>query len=615
MTTRLLAAATLGLTLWGTTLSTFAEAVLLTPETAPAATVPAKKARIAVIKLSDTLLERPKSFEFSLSSFSGNEKAQSLSALIVTLNKAAKDPAISGVLLDLSAFSLTLNQAQEIGNLMTNIRHAGKRVAVYAADYDTPTYVLASFADTVIMPENGNVLIPGVALQMIFFKGTLDKLNLQPDFVQIGKFKGAEEPFMRTTASPEYREQITRLVDGMYSEVVATVAANRPNMEESAVKGAIDAALLTGRRAKELGLIDQTMGRGQVDTWLDTQFPAGVTQDDTYGQPKKKSIDMESPFAIFSLLGDRPKLKSHDPEVAVIYAVGEIVPDFVGGEDSSSMVTPAGMRKAVDKALADDQVKAIVLRVDSPGGSASASDEIWSVLHEADKKKPVTISMGRVAASGGYYISCAGRTITADPATITGSIGVVAGKIVIKGLTDKIGINIETVARGQHAGMLSAMQPFTEEEKAFLRKSMEETYGVFAGRVTGARGEKVPKLEDVAQGRLFTGEQAKDAGLVDTVGTLNDAVIAAAKSVGIGDKYQMLVLPEPKTISDILREGLTGDVAMPPLSSLKMDPLAALLQSLPASLQAEAHDALLMVKTLQRDHLLLTLPTGLREGQ
>jgi protease-4 len=607
--TRLLAAAVIGLTLLSPTLRTFADA-----SAAAADTAPAKKAKIAVIKLSDTLIERPKSFELSLSSLNGNDKAVALSTLIVTLNKAAKDPAVAGVLLDMSAFTLTLNQAQEIGHLITTVRHAGKRVAAYSADYDTDTYTLASYADTILMPENGNILIPGVSLQMIFFKGTLDKLDLQPDFVQIGKFKGAEEPFMRTTASPEYREQITHLVDGMYDEVIATIAANRPNMEEATVKTAVNEGLLTGTAALKLGLIDHTMGRGGVDAWLDSQFPAGATQDDTYGQPRKKSIDMDSPFAIFSLLGEKPKVRSHEPEVAVIYAVGEIVPDFVNGEDSSSMVTPAGIRGAVDKALADDQVKAIVLRVDSPGGSASASDEIWSILHEADKKKPVTVSMGRVAASGGYYISCAGRTITADPATITGSIGVVAGKIVIKGLLDKIGVNIETVSLGDHAGMLSAMQTFTDEERAFLQKSMEETYGVFTGRVMGARGSKIPKLENVAQGRLFTGEQAKTAGLVDTVGTLDDAIAAAAKSVGIGANYQMLVLPEAKDIGDILRDSLMNGASLPPLSAVKADPFAGLLEALPTNIQTEARDALLIVKTLEHERILMTLPIGLSEA-
>ena len=322
---------------------------VLTPTAVPATSVPAGKAKIALIKLSDELLERPKSFEISLSTLSGNDKAQSLSALIVTLDKAKKDATLSGVLLDLSAFSLTLNQAQELGTLVTALRHAGKRVAVYSSDFDTATYVLASYADTVIMPENGNVLIPGVGLQMIFFKGTLDKLNLQPDFVQIGKYKGAEEPFMRTTASDEYRAQITKLVDGMYAELTATISTNRPNLDEAAVKKAIDEAWLTGKHAKDIGLVDQTLTRDKVNAWLDSQFPDGASIVENYGKPKSQDIDMNNPFAIFSLFGDKPKPRVTQPAVAVIYAVGEIVPDFVGGEDSTEMVTPSAMRNAVEK--------------------------------------------------------------------------------------------------------------------------------------------------------------------------------------------------------------------------------------------------------------------------
>ncbi|MGN6368061.1 MAG: signal peptide peptidase SppA [Phycisphaerae bacterium] len=586
---------------------------VLNPTAVPATSVPAGKAKIAHIKLSDQLLERPNSFQFSLSTLSGNEKSTALSSLIVTLDKAKKDSTLSGVFLDLSAFSLTLNQSQELGTLLTALRHSGKRVAVYSSDYDTATYLLASYADTVIMPENGNILIPGVGLQMLFFKGTLDKLNLQPDFVQIGKYKGAEEPFMRTSASDEYKAQINKLVDGMYSEILSTVSTNRPNLDQDAVKKAIDEAWLTGKHAKELGLVDQTLTRDKVNAWLDSQFPNGAALVENYGKPKQQELDLNNPFAIFSLFGEKPKPRVTQPAVAVIYAVGEILPDFVGGEDSSDYVTPAGIRNAVDKALKDDNIKAIVLRVDSPGGSASASDEIWSVLHDADKKKPVTISMGRLAASGGYYISCSGRSITADPATITGSIGVVAGKIVIKGLTDKIGLNIEPVTRGKHAMMLSMMTPFSDEERDFLKKSMTDTYGVFTSRVTSARGNKIPNLEDVAQGRLFTGIQAKDAGLVDNVGTLNDTILAAAKNAHIENNFQIEVLPEPKTLADILRESLNADVRTPLLAGLDMNPLTQLINQLPPELRAQTKAAELMLSTMQHDHVMLTMPLGLIE--
>ena len=606
---RMIAAAVVGVSLLGMTWST--RAADTAPTTGPATTATApKKLKVGVIHLSQQLKERPESFHLSIFNLGNPEKAQALSSLIVTLNKATKDDTLSGLFLDFSAFDLTLNQAQELGQLMGNVRKSGKRVIVYSSDYDTSTYILASYADMVIMPENGNILAPGVGLQMMFFKGTLTKLHLEPDFVQIGKFKGAEEPFTRETASPEYKQQIEQLVDGMYTQIIGSIGKNRPNMTDADVKKAIDEGWLTGKRAKELGMVDHLMTRDRVEAWVQGQFPAGAKLVEDYGKPAKKSIDMSSPFAIFSLLGDGGKAKPHGPSVAVIYAIGEILPDFSGSEDSTELVTPSGIRAAVDKALKDDQVKAIVLRVDSPGGSASASDEIWSVLKEADKKKPVTVSMGRVAASGGYYISCAGRTIVADPATITGSIGVVAGKLVIKGALDKIGLNIETVSRGKHATMLSMLQPFTAEEREFLKKSMEETYAVFTSRVKGARGANIKNLEDVAQGRLFTGEQAKTAGLVDNVGTLNDAVLAAAKSVGIEKDYQILVLPEAKTLTDMIREGFMGDLKAP---GIKIDGMEAVIQTLPREVRGQVTGAMRMINVLQRERMLMALPGGITE--
>jgi protease-4 len=608
---RILAAALLGVSILGLSASGRADEKM----EMPAATVPAKKAKVGVIHLSETLKERPEGFQFSLMDLSGSGmKGPSLSSLIVTLNKAAKDESLNGLLLDLSAFSLSLNQAQELGDLITGVRKAGKRVAVYSSDYDTATYVLASYADTVIMPENGNVLVPGMGLQMLFFKKTLTNLKLQADFVQVGKFKGAEEPFTRESASPEYKEQIQKLVDGMYTQIISSIATNRPNIEgEAAVKAAVDAGWMSGRKAKEMGLVDQLLTRDKVDAWVEAQFKAGVDLLEDYGKPKKKSLDLDSPFAIFSLLGETSKPKSRQPGVAVIYALGEIVPDFVGGENSTSVVTPGAMRKAVQTALKDDLVKAIVLRVDSPGGSASASDEIWAVLKEADKKKPVTVSMGRMAASGGYYIACAGRSIIADPATITGSIGVVGGKIVIRGALEHIGINVETVSRGKHVGMLSMLEPFTPEEREFIKKSMEETYGVFESRVKAARGEKVAKLEEVTQGRLFTGIQAKEVGLVDNVGTLNDAVLAAAKGAGIDKKdYQIMIYPETKNFADLLREGFLGDEMSLPLG-IKFDATEAMLQSLPAELRGQMKSATRMMSVMQKEGMLMGLPGGVVE--
>ncbi|HEY4329406.1 MAG TPA: signal peptide peptidase SppA [Phycisphaerae bacterium] len=609
---KVIAALALSLCLVSSNQFTFAQEAAAGSATAPAA---AKKSRVGVIHLADTLVERPESFSLSLSTItSGGAKNPALSTLIATLNLAAKDPNLSGILLDLSSFSLTLNQAQEIGALLTNLRKAGKRVAIYAAEYDTPTYALASYADTIVMPENGDMLIPGVGMQMVFFAGTLEKLHMSADFVQIGKFKGAEEPYTRKSASPEYRAQIEKLVDGMYSQLVTMIATNRPNLKPDDVKKLIDEGWLTGKKAKEAGLIDQTLTRDKLEDWVTSQFPGTTTLVDDYGSPKKESIDFSSPFALLSLIGggDKPR-GSSSPAIAVLYATGEITGDSTSNEDSTEVITPATIRKAVQAALDDPHVRAIVLRVDSPGGSATASDEIWSVLKEAGKRKPLTVSMGHLAASGGYYISCAGRHITADPGTITGSIGVVGGKVVLKGALDWAGLNIEPVDKGAHAEMLSMLRPFSDDERAFIKKSMEDVYGVFTSRVAAARGDKVAHLDEVAQGRLFTGEQAKEVGLVDDVGTLNDTIKAAAKSVGLGDNYQVIILPEPKTLADVLRDSF-ADAKMPMITG-DVSAMNAMINALPGEVRTPTRQALHMLNELQSEHVMLTMPAGLVESQ
>jgi len=570
---------------------------------APATVPGAVKTKVAVFHLSEALTERPAGFSLSSILSSGSGKGTALSQMIVSLNKAAKDPAIGGVFFDLQSFSISLSQAEELGQLMQRLRAAKKRVIVYASDFDTGTYALASHADTVIMPDQGNILMPGVQIGLMFWAGLFEKIHVQADMVQVGKFKGAAEPYTRTEASPEFKKEIDTLVDGMYGHLVSLVADNR-KLTADEVKTAIDEGWLTGKRAQKLGLVDKLMNRDKVDAWLGASFENGADLVENYGQPKTKSLDLSSPLAIFDLLGsDKKTTRTNQPAIAVIYADGEIMPDSPS-ETSDEYVTPGRMRKALDAALADSLVKAIVLRVDSPGGSASASDEIWQMLKEADKKKPVTVSMGRLAASGGYYISCAGRSITAEKSTITGSIGVVGGKIVLKGLADLAGINIQTISKGKHAGIFDAMQPFSAEERTFVEALMGETYDLFKSRVHDGRGDKIKNIDDVAQGRLFTGDHALEVGLVDGIGSLNDTVVAAAKVAGIEKNYQIIVYPETKTLNDILREGLTMDASMP------LDVRAG-LEAIPAQYRREAIKTLRLMSTLRDQKVMVAFPAGL----
>jgi protease-4 len=344
--------------------------------------------------------------------------------------------------------------------------------------------------------------------------------------------------------------------------------------------------------------------------WVQQQYPGGAELVANYGQPSRPSVELSNPFAVLQMiLNPRPVPQSNQPAVATIYATGTIVddlPDGSGFEDQ--LVTPSSIRSALDKALNDQRVKAIVLRVDSPGGSASASDLIWHALRAADQRKPVTVSMGGTAASGGYYIASAGRSITADPATITGSIGVVGGKIVLGQLLDRIGISVQHFDRGQHAAMLGATRPFTEQERAYVRAQMEQVYNQFTDRVKEARGGKIADVAAVAQGRLFTGPAAVKAGLIDGVGTLNDTILAAAKGAGIQNDYQIIVYPQPKTLEDLLRGGMATQSPLPA-------EWGAMLKVMPAAYRGAVFQAFGLVQSLQHEHVLLAMPAAIVEGE
>jgi protease-4 len=558
------------------------------------------KPKIAVIAIGNILTERPAAFSLE-QLFGGRSRSTALSQLIVTLNEAVSDANLSGVLLDLKGFNLSLAQAQELGGMVRKLRGGGKKVFVFAPDFTPATYILATHAEAILMPEQGNVLIPGVDLGMLFFKGLLDKIGVQADMLQLGKYKGAEEPFTRMEASPEFKEQVTKIADGLYGQMVQVLSVNRKLGQDKAV-AAIDQAWFTGRQAKEAGLVDGLLIRDELKDWLDERFSAEVEMLADYGKEARKRLDLSNPFAFFSLLlAERLPASNKKPAIAVIYADAVIMDDLA--EDSGlsgGAVTPARLRKALRKALDDARVKAIVLRVDSPGGSAAASDEIWKMFREADRTKPVTVSMGRMAASGGYYIACAGRDISADEATLTGSIGVVGGKLVLRQLMDKIRVNIQEIARGKSAALFSPTQPFDPDGRALVRKQMEEIYVRFTDCVKSARGRKIADIDDVAQGRLFTGADALKAGLVDRIASLDQTVLAAAASAGIDKDYQVLTLPEPKSLVDLIREGF-GQTLLP----LEM---REALAAMPAPMQQAATDVLLLCQSLQLQHVLLALP-------
>ncbi len=489
----------------------------------------------------------------------GEAKAH-LRELLERLDKAAKDDKISGVVLRLREPDIGLAKVDELRAAVGRIRKAGKKVFADVHSTGTRDYLVAAACDQIIMPESGSVMINGVQAEVMFFKGLLDKLGIQADFIQIGDFKGASEPMTRTSMSPEFRKQYEEVINDYYEQIVQTISTDR-KIEPEQVKKLIDLGMFSAEQARDAKLIDRVAYEDQWREDLKKDLGADdVALDRDYGK-KKSDSDMSGMAGMMklmeALMGGESKAKaSKNNKIALVYIVGAITT----GESAASLfgsetVGSDTIVKALRQVEADSKVKGIVLRVDSPGGSALASDLIWREVVQS--KKPLVVSMGDVAASGGYYVSMGAKKIFIEPGTLTGSIGVVGGKLALRGLFDKIGINSETISRGKNSGTLSSTDPFTPDERDAWKRMMLATYQQFTTKAAAGRKMDLAKLESLAQGRVFTGRMAVANGLADQLGTLDDAVAEVKNMAGVkGDeKIDMLILPKPKGILEQLLGG------------------------------------------------------------
>jgi len=511
---------------------------------------------VAHIKLSGSLDEAPTPSDPLFGSLTENFKAK-----LDRIAKAKKDANVKALLLEIEDLSIGWGKMDELRNAIADFRASGKKAYAYMESATGKDYLVALACDVVGLPESGEVMLPGVRAEVMFFKDLLEKLHLQADFLQMGDYKGAAEPFTRSSMSPQFRQQFETVINDFFEKgYVETIIQSRPEKKWTTeqVKEIIDVGLHGAKKAAEIGLIDRIAYEKDFEEALKADLKLEkVEVARNYGKAKTDDVDLSNPFAIFKLLQPSKKEESKNAKVAVIYAVGEIVTGKGGGNpfsDDSGMVGSATTIEAIRQAEKDETVKAIVLRVDSPGGSALASDLIWNELVKC--KKPVVASMGDVAASGGYYISMACPKIYAEPGTLTGSIGVVGGKVCTGGLTDWVGLKTEVISRGKNSGILSGERPWTDSERKVMLAMMQEVYDQFLDKTLAGRkkaGVTMTKddLLKLAGGRIWTGRQAKEKGLVDELGTLKDAVAAAQKMAGVEDKdLEWLVLPKAKSILD-----------------------------------------------------------------
>jgi protease-4 len=492
--------------------------------------------------------------------------APSLHKVIERIDRAGKDAKIHGIVLRLQSPAMGSGKVAELRAAIARARKAGKKVYALVDDVSNGDYLLATACDEIIMPPSGSVTISGVRAEVTFYKDLLEKLGVKADMLQVGDFKGAAEPYTRSEMSPEFRKQFEAVVDDLYNYMIDTVAAER-KLDRGRVKDLLDEGLFTAAAAKEAGLIDRVAYEDEFRASLKEQSKADeIKLVDDYAK-QKMDVDFSGIGGMVKLMemmsgGSAKRSSGKGKKIAVVYAVGVIMP----GESMSGLFASAlggdTLVKALREAEEDAKVAAIVLRVDSPGGSALASDLVWREIVRI--KKPIVASMGDTAASGGYYISMGADKIVAEPATLTGSIGVVGGKMALRGLFDKVGIKTEVISRGKNSGWESMDSPFSESERQAWLNIMKEIYKQFTAKAAEGRKMEVTALEALAGGRIYTGRQAVANKLVDQLGTLDDAVAEAKKLAGIDEKEQVerLILPEPKGLLEELLMGPSVEAKM-----------------------------------------------------
>lgn len=560
------------------------------------------KTKVAYLDLSDAISEKPRSF-----SLFGNSDSDTLREIVSRLHQARDDKEISAVLITLGAnLQLNLAQAQEIRDALLDVRRAGKKTFVYADAYDTDSYTLASGATNVCLPQGGEIMMPGVGLQATFYKGTFDKVGVSADYVQIGEYKGAEEPYTRTTASEELKGEMNKLTEALFGQVIDGISLSR-NLSSQLVRSTIDDAMMTATVAKERGFVDHLVEQDGLRALLKEELGNEVELKSHYGEEESPELDLSNPLLLLAALNRKPEV-SDKPAVAIIYAEGVITDGKGdGGLLSEGGIGSDAMRRTLRIAERDENIKAIVLRIDSPGGSALASEVIWQAIRRVsqESKKPVIISVGAMAASGGYYMASAGDYIFADRCAILGSIGVVGGKFVVKDLYDKIGLSSDSFLQGRNADLFSENSPFSDRQRRMMRTWMQQTYDQFTQRVMTTRNGKIKDIDKVARGRVFIAQQARDLGMVDELGGCDEAIAYAAKQAHLdtGD-YDVRSLPAPKSLLEMISSG--DPEALTPIRP-QININSAML-ALPAQARREIGRQLQLMQLLQSRAVVLLAP-------
>ena len=497
-----------------------------------------KKNSVMILDLNGTLVERTQEDPLGILSqlFNDDSNTYGLDDILSSIKKAKENEDIKGIYLQANSLGTSYASLQEIRNALLDFKESGKFVIAYADSYTQGLYYLSSAADKVLLNPKGMIEWRGIASTPLFYKDLLQKIGVEMQVFKVGTYKSAVEPFIATEMSPANREQVTTFISSIWSQVTEGVSASR-NIPVDSLKAYADRMLMfyPAEESVRCGLADTLVYRNDVRDYL------------------KRLVDIDEDDNLSLLgLGDMINVRKNVPKdksgniIAVYYASGEIT-DYPGSATSEEGIVGSKVIRDLRKLKDNDDVKAVVLRVNSPGGSAFASEQIWYAVKELKTKKPVIVSMGDYAASGGYYISCGADTIVAEPTTLTGSIGIFGMVPNVKELTDKIGLSYDVVKTNKYADFGNIMRPFSEGEKALLQMMVAEGYDTFITRCAEGRHTTKEAIEKIAEGRVWTGEAAKELGLVDELGGIDKALDIAIAKARVGG-YTIVSYPEKKDV-------------------------------------------------------------------
>ncbi|MFZ9968475.1 MAG: signal peptide peptidase SppA [Bacteroidia bacterium] len=483
-----------------------------------------------------------------------SNQGQTVQELLVVLHYAAKDPNLQGVFLDLTEVQGDMTQRDQIREGLERFKRSGKWIIAHSESYSQGTLLLASMAKPLSMVPTGMAMFNGLATEPVFLKGMFEKLDMEIELIRVGKYKSAGEMLVRENLSEDNRYQQSALVQGVYGEMLLALGQNRGLHPDTLRRMANEALVQNAAEAVATGLIDTLMYRDQVLDWIKRRTKAKSIDKIKWVTESEylRSLDEDQRK---TLPGATPPAKDVKNKIAVIYAEG----DIVSGEGGEGQIGGDGLSAALRKARLDKKTKAVVLRVNSPGGSALASDIIWRETQLIkDAGIPLVVSMGGVAASGGYYIAAAADSIFASPNTITGSIGVF-GLVPYVGdfMKNKLGITVDRVTTGPYADIMSLSRRMRPDERAIIQKGVDQVYQDFVTVVAKGRGLSQDSVHSLAQGRVYTGRQAMALGLVDRMGGLNEAIACAARLAKVSS-YRLRELPEIKDPVEELVGQLSG---------------------------------------------------------